>query len=193
MAAVAAVLVFGLLGERWRQEASRAAPPPVLVELPDFFLVERSGRVVTKAELAGRPWVADFIFTRCGLSCPRMTLAMQRLQAVLPPEGVRLISVSVDPAYDRPEVLRTYADGYGIRGEDWWFLTGEPEAVMALCREGFKLSVSGPGEEAADPREPILHSTRFVLVDARARIRGYYDGAEAAVVDRLVRDVQALR
>lgn len=186
---LAALAVVGLAALRgWR---GRPEPPPILGELPAFALVDHQGRAVGREELAGAPWIADLVFTRCALACPRMTAAMARLDRRLPQAGVRLVSVSIDPAHDTPEVLAAYAARHGASPR-WRFLTGDPAAVRALARDGFKLGVDEvPGE--ADPGLAIAHSDRFVLVDAAGRVRGYYDPFDPESLARLERDLSALR
>ncbi len=114
---------------------------------------------------------------------------MGLLQEVLtaPPEPVRLVSISVDPEHDTPEVLDAYARRMGAR-EHWLFLTGPRDAVAALLRDGFKVAFASDGP----PASPITHSDRFVLVDRQRRIRGYYHGKDAEDVARLVADARAL-
>ncbi|QQR74181.1 MAG: SCO family protein [Holophagales bacterium] len=183
-----AVPVLALLA--WKESARRAVPPPpVLGVVPDFAFVERDGGTVRRADLAGRPWVADFIFTRCVLSCPRLTAQMKQFRTRLP-ESVRSVSISVDPEFDTPEVLLEYAGRYQIYGRDWLFLTGRRDDVLSLIRDGFKVSASLPEPgQIVDPREPILHSTRFVLVDGANRIRGYYDGFDEEALAKLLGDL----
>lgn len=165
--------------------------PPVLGRAPEFDLIDRSGRGVTAADLGGETWVADFIFTRCGGSCPRLTSILSRLGAEMP--HLRRVSISVDPEHDTPEVLADYARAYSIEDPRWLFLTGSPSEVRAVVVEGFKLPiVAEPPHEMAHPDEPILHSDRFVLVDAAGAIRGYYQVAEMAEYERLRRDIRAL-
>lgn len=165
-----------------------SSPLPQLGTVPAFTLVERDGRVVTAGTLLGTPWVADFVFTRCAVSCPRMTSRMLALGERIP-EGVKRVSISVDPEHDTPEVLAEYAASYGITGDDWLFLTGEPAALREWVVEGFKL---GLGEDPTSQEEPITHSTRFVLVDAVGVIRGYYDAFDGESFERLVADVKGL-
>ena len=167
---------------------------PVLGEVPPFELTGHWGETITLEDLEGAPWVVDFIFTRCALSCPMMTTRMAELDETLPTgeQGVRLVSISVDPEHDRPEVLAEYAEAFGA-SERWHFLTGTEEEILELAIRGFKLGVNpDPPPEMVDPDEPILHSTRFVLVDGEGRIRGYYDGMSADGVQELERDVVTL-
>lgn len=172
------------------QMVRRPEPPPVLGEVPDFALTNRDGRVIRRADLAGAPWIADFIFTRCGASCPMMSLRMAKLERELPPSlGVRFVSFSVDPGYDTPAVLQEYAESFGAPGR-WLFLTGDKKAIHHLSKEGFKLAVDDGTPVNED--EPILHSTRFVLVDGEGRIRGYYEAFDEEAVKKLMREVAAL-
>jgi protein SCO1 len=155
---------------------------------PDFSLTERSQRTVTRKDLDGQVWVADFIFTHCAGICPTMSANMQKLQALLPKE-VRLVSFSVDPYNDTPQVLTEYANRYNADAERWLFLTGDAEAMQKLSVGGFKLALDPTGGTEA---EPITHSSRFVLVDRQGHIRGYYGMEEVDALDRLVTDVKRL-
>lgn len=170
-----------------------AVAPPVLGEVPEFTLLDQRGRQVSRDDLAGRPWVADFVFTRCALSCPLMTSRMLLLGERMQPGAARRVSVSVDPDHDRPAVLAAYAESYGIGDPGWLFLTGERDAIHALVVGGFRLAVDDEPPPGTVPAgEPILHSTRFVLVDAGGRIRGYYDAVSDEGLDRLLRDLGSL-
>ena len=167
-------------------------PPPLLGQVPAFTLTNRDGRPVTLASLAGRPWIADFVFTRCAASCPMMTARLARLGKELPPgKPVRRVSFTVDPVHDTPEVLARYADSYKAPS-DWLFLTGPEADLHRLSREGFKLAIDVPKGDAGSTVLPILHSTRFVLVDGQGCIRGYYDGEDEEAMKRLVGDFGAL-
>jgi protein SCO1/2 len=162
---------------------------PVLGEVPPFELVGRDGRLATREDLGGAPYVVDFVFTRCVTSCPVMTHRMQTLGEGLD-EGreFRRVSISVDPAHDTPEVLRAFKEIRGLP-ETWWFLTGDPERVLALVRDGFHLAVDPATGDLVDP---IAHSTRFVLADGRHQIRGYFDGMDSDDLARLDRQLRRL-
>lgn len=174
------------------QQVRRPEPPPVLGQVPEFSLTNRDGRTVTLRDLAGAPWVADFIFTRCPATCPMMTARMARLNRDLPADlPVRLVSFSVDPEHDTSEVLERYARSFQAP-DRWLFLTGDREEILALSEKGFKLGVAMELPPGTVAPEPILHSTRFVLVDGEGGIRGYYDGFDEESVERLERDLAAL-
>jgi protein SCO1/2 len=174
------------------QRLRRPEPLPVYGKLPAFSLVNRDGRAIRLEDLAGAPWVADFIFTRCPASCPMMSARMARLDRDLSRDlDVLLVSISVDPAYDTPEVLERYARKFQAP-ERWLFLTGEREDVRRLSVEGFKLGLDmDPPPGNAGP-EPILHSTRFVLVDGEGQIRGYYEAFDEASTEKLRSDLLRL-
>jgi protein SCO1/2 len=174
-------------------DAATPEPPPVIADAPAFQLVDQRGEAFGDADLDGRVWVADFIFTRCQGFCPRLSSRMAEIQEELRSQpawqDLRLVSISVDPEHDRPSVLADYAQRYAADPEHWIFLTGEREQIWKLSREGFKLPV---GENPGDVGEPLFHSGRFVLVDRKGRIRGYYEALEEDGRRALVDAVRAL-
>ncbi len=184
------VALLAITGAAAWQILRRPEPPPVLGEDPDFAQTNRDAPKVRRADLAGAPWIADFIFTRCGASCPMMSLRMAKLERELPRDlGVRFVSFSVDPEHDTPQVLQEYAESFGAPGR-WLFLTGGKQEIFRLSKDGFKLAVDDATPVNED--EPILHSTRFVLVDGEGRIRGYYEAFDEEALGKLVRDLEGL-
>ena len=176
------VLLAVVFGCKREPELARLYP------LPDFSLTDQTGKTVTLQELKGKVWVADFIFTNCGGTCPMMTDKMRKLQEGLPAE-VRMVSFTVDPARDTPKALAAYAAEHGATRDRWLFLTGDKQALYDLCMKGFKLPLDDAG---GTPAEPIAHSTRFVLVDKEGEIRGYYNGTEEEELKRLAADAKRL-
>lgn len=173
--------------------ARRAPALPDLGELPAFSLTDQGGRPFGRDDLRGKVWVADFVFTSCSDACPRLTQRMRSLQDRLDPhEGVGLLSISVDPERDTPEKLREYGRTYGARDEQWRFLTGSPTEVQRTVVKGFKIAMAKVPLAAADAPQSddelraqtfdIMHGDRLVLVDAQARIRGYYVADDAGIV-----------
>lgn len=166
-------------------------PLPVYGAVPEFSLIAEDGRTISLDDLRGSMFIADFIFTRCAGTCPVMSRQMQVLQKEFVNDAdIRLVSITVDPEYDTQEVLQKYAELYGARPGKWIFLTGEKSSIHSLAQKGFRLGVSEEGGTAA---EPIIHSTKFVLVDMQGRIRGYYDGTEEESVKHLIDDVRTLK
>ena len=162
---------------------------PVIKAAPAFSFIDQDGQKVTLETLRGRPWIADFIFTTCAGPCPVMTAKMAKLQEALPP-GVRLISVTVDPANDTPAALKKYAKQFGADESRWRFLTvasaGDADAVYAFARG--MLVAALPANE----QNPIIHDERFILVDADANIRGYYHSGDAEKLAELKADAAEL-
>jgi protein SCO1/2 len=169
---------------------------PVLGQVPEFSLIESDGRPLSRAQLAGGVWVADFIFTRCPGVCPLLSAQMSKLQHLLPAQGadaVRLVSFSVDPTNDTPEALRAYAERFGAQQGRWLFVTGQRDALYTLIGEGFHLAVADrPEGENTNGEGLITHSDRFVLIDKDLQIRGYYHGTDQESVQRLLQDVRQL-
>jgi protein SCO1 len=160
--------------------------------VPEFSLVERSGRAVTLGNLRGTIWVADFIYTTCTDTCPLQTAEMGKLQEEWKDKpGLKLVSFSVDPEKDTAEVLSRYADRYHADGQRWLFLTGAKEEITRLVQGGFKLSAV-PVVTAGSSESVIMHSPRFVLIDRQAQIRGYYDSRDQQALERLKKDVAIL-
>lgn len=158
--------------------------------VPEFALIERSGRGFTRSDLRGKVWVANFIYTACTDTCPLQSALMAKLQREFADRAnLRLLSISVDPQRDTPPVLSRYAERFRADPERWLFLTGEGEEIHRLVREGFRLSAV---PASAQGESTIVHSSRFVLVDGNAEIRGYYDSGDAEALRRLGRDLRIL-
>jgi protein SCO1/2 len=163
-------------------------PLPSLGTVPKFQLVNQDAQPFGSEQLAGKIWIADFIFTTCPGPCPIISTRMSELQKPLAQSDVHLVSVSVDPEKDTPEVLRAYADKLRKQPLRWDFLTGPRAAIYTLSKDGFKLGISDGSEEEGIP----VHSTRFVLVDRRGTIRGYYDALAPDAVTKLLADTNHL-
>ncbi len=160
--------------------------------VPDFSLTERSGENVSLAQLRGKIWIADFIYTSCTDTCPLQTAMMARLQEEYSLKSdVQLVSVTVDPERDTPQTLALYAARHNADAKRWFFLTGQRDRIIRLIQEGFHLGVAAL-PNGAEPSGTIPHSPRFVLIDKDARIRGYYDSRELEAFVRLKNDVETL-
>jgi protein SCO1/2 len=184
-------LVTGIVVMAIAQMRSRlgAAENQVYGQVPEFTLTESGGRTVSLQDLAGKVWIADFIFTSCAGTCPMMTSQMGKLQDALPRE-IGLVSFSVDPNRDTPEVLARYAKQYHADPTRWMFLTGDRATLFNLSINGFKLAVD---DFQGSEQEPITHSSRLVLIDKQSRIRAYYSGTEEADLKKLIEDAKRLK
>jgi protein SCO1/2/putative membrane protein len=161
-----------------------------LGEVPDFALVEASGKPLRRADLRGKVWLATFVFTRCPGICPAMMEVESELQKLLPVrDDLRLVSFSVDPEFDQPNVLEAFAAKHKADRGRWMFLTGDKNQTYQLVRNGFKLGVE---EAAPGSDEPIVHSSKMVMVDGRGRIRGYYDTLDELAMTRMLADLDAV-
>jgi protein SCO1/2 len=153
-------------------------------EIPDFQLTSETGQPFDSKSLTGHIWVADFIYTTCDGPCPMMSHQMHQLQTLTAemPE-VKLVSFTVDPAHDTPQVLAAYARHFQTNPARWCFLTGEQASLNDVALKGFKLnSVDGS----------MSHSTRFALVDQKRRIRAYYITSEDGVLKQILHDIRQL-
>ena len=156
--------------------------------VPVFELINQDGQRFGSTQLLGKIWIADFIYTTCPGPCPMISSRMSELQKPLEKTDVHLVSFTVDPARDTPQILRGYAEKLQAEPDRWDFLTGSQSAIYGLSRNGFKLTISDGKEEKGIP----VHSTRMILVDRHGEIRGYYDAAEADGMTRLLADTNHL-
>ncbi len=197
IAGVAFIALWARPAARPRQGAGEERPLEGLGtfgEVPEFSLVERSGREIRLADLAGRVWIADFIYTLCTDTCPVQTAEMKSLQDKFAGErDLRFVSITVDPKRDTPAALVRYASRFGADSARWLFLTGEENAIYRLAQEGFHLAAAEiPTPKRDGSGATPLHSPRFVLVDRRGEIRGYYTGTDKDALARLGRDAGIL-
>ena len=170
--------------------------PPVVVYNPvtAFSLMNQNSETVSLEKLKGQVWIADVIFTRCPLQCVRMTKRMRELQEALPKmEAIKLISITADPEFDQPKILKNYAVQYGADEMRWSFLTGARTEINHLAVEGLKLVIyeKKPGERDV-PDDLFLHSTKFVLVDQQGRVRGWFDGEKPESKPAIVSAIKTL-
>lgn len=167
--------------------------PEVMFTLPgDYALVDHQGRPFDPSTLRGEVWVAGFVFTTCPSSCPVVTKAMADLRERFDRYSVdvEMVSFTVDPARDTPEVLAAYVAEQELPVEHWRFVTGEPAAVLRLVRHGFKLGV---GEREADEQGvayDIAHSTKLALVDGDGAVRGFYSISDEHGTDEIFERAQ---
>ena len=161
---------------------------------PEFAFAERSGREVRLADLLEKVWVLDFIYTNCPDTCPLQTAQMKSLQDEFAPEkDLRLVSITVDPARDTSAALSEYAARFKADSERWLFLTGDKEAIYNLAQEGFHLAVAELPQQSRELSAAThAHSPRFVLIDRKGEIRGYYQAMDKQAVVRLRRDLKNL-
>jgi protein SCO1/2 len=177
------LLVFGLIAlafALWFAQISRrlVRPPlPVIGPVADFTLMNQDGKLTTLADFTNHVWVADIIFTRCAGPCPRMTSQMRSLQNLLPADSnARLVTLTTDPEFDSPAVLKKYGERFNADFNRWTFLTGTKKEIAALASDSLKLSaVPVKPEDRKDDADLFIHTTIFVVMDKHAQLRGSFE------------------
>lgn len=162
---------------------SRGPDLPEYGSVAPFKLTDQTGKSFDSAELKGKVWIADFMFTSCPGPCPRMSSQMHKMQMELEGQGIQLVSFTVDPDHDTPEVLAEYGSRFKATPGVWHFLTGSKGDLNYLAKDVFKLGVVDGSLE---------HATRFVLVDREGKIRGYYLSSQEDELKNLVLNARAL-
>jgi protein SCO1/2 len=149
----------------------------VLGPVAGFTLTNQDGQVTTLADLSNHVWIADIIFTRCAGSCPIMSKQMASLQDALPQTGgTKLVTLTTDPDFDTPAVMKKYGERYDANFNRWTFLTGTKLEIGQLAASSLKLSaVPVKPEDQQNPADLFVHSTIFVIVDQHARLRGTFE------------------
>ena len=202
---LAVVLLSVLLGTafwKWQAELQRRVgweeqPLEGLKEfgaVPQFSLTERDGRQVTLSDLKGKISIINFIYTNCPDTCPIQSAQMRQIQDDFKSEkDLRLVSITVDPARDTPPVLSEYAKRFSADPGRWLFLTGEKQTIYKFAQEGFHLgAIEIPHEKRPESGATHTHSPRFVLVDRKAQIRGYYVSTDPEGMKRFQQDLKIL-
>jgi len=174
--------LFGLLGVIYLVsllQMSRAREQPLLVIglVADFTLTNQDSQVTTLADLTNHVWVGDIIFTRCAGPCPIMTAQMKSLQDALPQSSdAKLVTLTTDPDFDTPPIMKKYGERFGADFNRWTFLTGTKAQIGALATGSLKLSAVPvkPGEQT-NSVDLFVHSTIFVVVDKQAQLHGVFE------------------
>lgn len=157
--------------------------------IPDFAFANQEGDRVGKAQMKGKITIVDFFFTSCPSICPDMSREMERVNDLFRDEPrVQILSISIDPEYDSPAILKEYADRHYAKAGKWDFLTGDKLETYRLARCGFVIPTLDGNGVAAD----FVHSDKFILVDELGRIRGYYSGTNREEVDLLMLEAKIL-
>lgn len=157
--------------------------------IPDITLTAQDGKIFSTSSLKGKVTLADFFFSSCEGTCPRMASQLTRVQAAFALEkNLKIVSFTVDPARDSAQALQHYAERFHADTTQWKFLTGPKKTLYDLARYGFFLPVQ-PGNGNS---EDFIHSDQMVLVDRNAHIRGYYSGTDSTAIDSLIVDIRTL-
>ena len=173
---MAGLLTVGIVFLAASHSADGAAPSRLAVirAAPDFTLTTQTGRTLRRSDLHGKVWLVSFIFTTCNGTCPATTHRMSQVQQELKRRGldkedrVRLVSITLDPVRDTPEVLSGYMRLYDVDARNWSFLTGPPDQVArTIAAWGMWARPAANGQ--------LDHPSRIFLVDGRGPIREIYN------------------
>lgn len=195
------VLLFGIwavpkiIDRLQPQDKEMATIGPV----PDFSLTNQNNEIITQEDMLGKVYVVEFFYSTCPSICPLMQESLEEVQRkFFGNPHVGFVSVSINPEYDTPEVLKTYAKDNNVTNNNWQFLTGEIDDIYALANQGFNLYA----EEAPEVEGGFEHSGFFALVDKKGVIRSrivqqgnpkiYYNGLEDSDVKELIEDIKKL-
>jgi protein SCO1/2 len=173
---ISLLVLMYLLSLAEYDQSRRKASLPVLGQITDFTLTNQEDSVTTLADLSNRVWVADIVFSRCAGSCPIMSTEMKALQDGLPSNSeAKLVTLTTDPDYDTPDVLKKYGARYGADFQRWMFLTGAKNELAGLAAGSLKLaSTPVAPQDRQSSADLFVHSTIFVVVDKQARLRGVF-------------------
>lgn len=159
----------------------------------DFSLLNQKGDTITLADVKGKVFVAEYFFTTCRSICPKMTAQMTRVQKKFKGnDDFKIMSFTVDPAFDTVEVMNAYAQKHNAVEGQWHFLTGSKEELYQLARNSFFVLKPAEAANLGDAGSDFIHTNNFVLVDQELHIRGYYDGTSITEVNELMKDIQLL-
>ena len=157
--------------------------------IPEFTFTNQEGKPIGRAQMEGKITIVDFFFTSCPSVCPVMSKEMARVNDMFREEPqVQLMSISIDPEYDTPQILKEYADEHQAIPGKWHFLSGPKLETFQLARCGFVL----PALDGNGVPDDFVHSDKFILIDEQGRIRGYYSGTTREQVDLLMLETKIL-
>jgi protein SCO1/2 len=187
--ALALGLVLVVLARPFAEE-----PLPTFWPVPTYQLVDQQGRPFSSNDVAGRVAVYSFVYTNCPDTCPLLTATMASVQEQLRAQGllgskVQMVSITVDPDRDTPQVLAEYAARFRADLDAWRFLSGDREAVFEMLA-GFRLNTVEVARSFAGA-DVIPHSNRFAIADARGDVRANLLGDQVAP-DDVVRTIRRL-
>jgi protein SCO1 len=165
--------------------------------IPPFSFIDQDSTVFTEQKTKDKIYVANFIFTRCGLICPKVTNQLRRVQdAFLNKKDVIFVSHTVDPQFDTPNILKRYAvKNDAIKGK-WFFVTGTKKDLYKMALKGYFVPIADASEynkAIKNPDDAFIHSEKMILVDKEGVIRGFYDGTDTKEIDRLMVEIKVLR
>jgi protein SCO1/2 len=158
-------------------------------QIPPFRFLNQDSTWVSEKDMAGKIYIADFFFTSCPTICPKMKTQLLRIyERYAANDQIRILSHSIDPAFDTPSVLKQYAERLQVKAPRWNMLTGDKAAIYKLGEKSYMVTAQEDKNEAGG----FVHSGAFILVDKNRHVRGIYDGTQETEVNHLIEDIEIL-
>lgn len=158
-------------------------------QIPAFRFLNQDSVWVSEKDMEGKIYIADFFFTSCPTICPKMKTQLLRIyERYAANDAIRILSHSIDPTYDTPNVLKQYAERLQVKAPRWNMLTGDKAAIYKLGEKSYMVTAQEDKNEAGG----FVHSGAFILVDKNRHVRGIYDGTQEAEVNHLIEDIEIL-
>ena len=162
-------------------------------KIQDFEFTNQYGETIGLENVKGKVFIAEFFFTTCGSICPIMNKKMQEVQKnFLYEKKIQILSFTVNPEVDTPEILLEYSKKHNAKKGLWHFLTGEKKQLYKTARRSFFLLKAAEVKNQGDLGSDFIHTNNFVLIDKNLNIRGYYDGTNDNEVSKLIKDAEVL-
>lgn len=172
-----------------RTENGKTVYDTAFTSIPAFSFTNQDGKTITEKEYEGKVYIADFFFTTCPSICPKMTNTLTLVQEKLKDEpNFAILSHSIDPEFDQPEILKAYAEKNKANPKIWNFVTGDKEIIYDLC-ENYYMAYA---MEDSLAEGGYVHSGFLILVDKHKFVRAAYDGTRPEVADSIAADVKLL-
>ncbi|WP_457616317.1 SCO family protein [Lutibacter sp.] len=193
------VLIFGIYAVPKIVNKLKTPTLATINKVPHFEFVNQDGKKISNDFYKNKVYVVEFFFTTCPTICPKMTKSMVRIQdKFYAYQDFGIVSFSINPTHDTPEILKAYAKSHGATMKNWNFLTGDQDKIYELANTGFTL-FAGENSEAEGGFE---HSGMFALVDKQGNIRSrlddygnpiaFYDGLNPEGVKMIMEDIEIL-
>jgi protein SCO1/2 len=158
-------------------------------QIPPFQFLNQDSVWVSEKDMAGKIYIADFFFTTCPTICPKMKTQLVRLyERYADNDQIRILSHTIDPEFDRPHVLKQYANRLQVQAPRWNMVTGDKQAIYTLGEKSYMVTAQEDKNEVGG----FVHSGAFILVDKQRHIRGIYDGTKEDEVNHLIEDLEIL-
>ncbi|MEO5908391.1 MAG: SCO family protein [Ginsengibacter sp.] len=158
-------------------------------QVSNLHFTNQLGQQVSLDDLKGKIIVLDFFFTHCPTICPKLAVAMKKLQTSFPNNDsiVQFVSISIDPKHDSVQQLRNWARKFNVNPDSWWLGTGDRDSIYNFALHEIKASVADVNVDTA-----FVHTENFFLLDKDRVVRGWFSGLDSIAQSKLVRDIPLL-